>query len=196
MPGARVIAHGPGSTGERESLMARRDHGVGSVHRWHDGDPGGIWEGGGWARSSICGRWTAPRAIGRRRAVALSPDKQWSCPHRRRYQLNLVPPAPGGIEWCRGRVQSFRRRGWLFDDRAILFPGPSLAERPRVYLQSIESGEPRRSHRRAFGRIAISADGKASVTRGTDRRLAIVTIDGADVRPLAAPPQPADREQR
>ena len=28
-------------------------------------------------------------------------------------------------------------------------------------------------------------DGKAFVTRGTDRRLAIVTIDGADVRPLA-----------
>ncbi len=189
--GAGVMAHGPGSTGERDLSW------LDGTMAWDlstDGTTAILeesWEGGGSARSIYLRTMDGAPAVrlGDGVPLALSPDKQWvvSTPAAGT-ELNLVPTSTGQHRVLpRGPVTSFFPAArWLPDGRSILFSGTEPGRRTRVYLQSIESGEPRAiTPEGVFGRIAIMPDGKAFVTRGTDRRLAIVTIDGADVRPLA-----------
>jgi eukaryotic-like serine/threonine-protein kinase len=149
------------------------------------------WEGGGAARSIYLRTMDGAPAVrlGDGVPLALSPDKRWvvSTPAAGT-ELNLVPTSVGQPRVLpRGPVTSFFPAArWLPDGRSILFSGTEPGRQSRVYLQSIESGEPRAiTPESVFGRIAVMPDGKAFVTRGTDRRLAMVTLDGKDVRPLA-----------
>ena len=189
--GAGVMARAPGSAGERDLSW------LDGTMAW-DLSPDGTtaileesWEGGGSARSIYLRTTDGAPAVrlGDGVPLALSPDKQWvvSTPAAGT-ELNLVPTSVGQSRVLpRGPVTSFFPAArWLPDGRSILFSGSEPGRQNRVYLQSIESGEPRAiTPEGVFGRLAVMPDGNAFVTRGTDRRLAIVTLDGADARPLA-----------
>jgi hypothetical protein len=149
------------------------------------------WEGGGSARSIYLRTTDGAAAVrlGDGVPLALSPDKQWVVSTSAAGDaLSLLPTSVGQQRVLpRGPITSFFPAArWLPDGRHILFSGTEPGRSSRIYLQSIESGEPRAvAPEGVFGRIAVLPDGKALVTRGTDRRLAIVTLDGADVRRLA-----------
>jgi hypothetical protein len=195
--GAGVMARTPGTVGERDLSW------LDGTMAW-DLSPDGTtaileesWEGGGSARSIYLRTMDGAPAVrlGNGVPLGLSPDKQWVVSTTAAgTELNLLPTGVGQNRALpRGPVTSyFPAARWLPDGRHILFSGAEPGRQSRVYLQSIESGAPRAiTQEGVFGRIAILPDGKAFVTRGTDRRLAIVTLEGADVRPLAGA-EPSD----
>ena len=75
---------------------------------------------------------------------------------------------------------------WLPDGRRFLVAAAEAGRPSRVYLQSIDGGDPQPvTAEGEFGRLAILADGERFVTRGKDRRLAIFRIAGGPPQPLA-----------
>src|SRR5262249_41493439 len=73
---------------------------------------------------------------------------------------------------------------WLPGGGEILFSATESGKRSRIYLQPVEGGEPRPvTPEGAFGRIAVLPDGKRFVTRGTDRKLAIFSLDSEQAHP-------------
>jgi Tol biopolymer transport system component len=68
----------------------------------------------------------------------------------------------------------------------ILFSATEAGKRSRIYLQSIDEGDPRPiTPEGVFGRLAVLPDGKRFITRGLDRRLAVFSLDGGEVQPIA-----------
>lgn len=188
--GAGVMALAPGSVRERDLSW------LDGTMAWDlstDGTTAILeesWEGGGSGRSIYLRTLDGAPAVrlGEGVPLALSPDKQWvvSTPVAGD-QLMLLPTGVGQQRVLpRGPVTSvFPAARWLPDGRHILFSGTEPGRRSRIYLQAVDAGEPRAiTPEGVFGRIAIMPDGKAFVTRGTDRRLAIMTLDGADARPV------------
>jgi Tol biopolymer transport system component len=155
------------------------------------------WEGGGAARSIYLRTTDGAPAVrlGDGVPLALSPDKQWvlSTPVEGN-QLVLLPTGVGQPKQLpRGSIATyFPAARWLPDGTRFIVSGTEPGRRARVYLQSIESGDPQPiTPEGAYGRIAILADGRSFVTRGIDRRLAVFAIAGGDGRALAAA-QPGD----
>ena len=149
------------------------------------------WEGGGAARSIYLRTTDGAPAVrlGEGVPIALSPDKQWvlSTPVAAD-QLVLLPTGVGQPKTLpRGAITSyFPAARWLPDGRRFLISATASGQKTRVYLQSIESGDPTPvTAEGAYGRIAVLAGGETFVTRGVDRRLAVFSLAGGEPRPLA-----------
>ena len=151
------------------------------------------WEGGGAARSIYLRTTDGAPAVrlGEGVPIALSPDKQWvlSTPVAAD-QLVLLPTGVGQPKTLpRGAITSyFPAARWLPDGRRFLISATASGQKTRVYLQSIESGDPTPvTAEGAYGRIAVLAGGETFVTRGVDRRLAVFSLAGGEPRPSPAP---------
>jgi Tol biopolymer transport system component len=142
------------------------------------------WEAGG-AERGIYLRTTdgAPAVrLGEGVPLALSPDKQWViATNVAGDRLSLLPTGAGQTKTLpHGGVTSFFPTArWRPDGREILFSGAEAGKRSRIFLQSVDGGDPRAiTPEGVFGRLAMLPDGKRFVTRGLDRRLAIYSLDG------------------
>jgi hypothetical protein len=149
------------------------------------------WEGGG-ADRSIYLRTTdgAPAVrLGEGVPLAISPDKQWvlSTP----VAADRLVLLPTGVGRSRplpaGKIASyFPAARWLPDGRRFLVSGAEAGRPSRIYLQSIDSGDPQAvTAEGAFGRLAVLPGGASFVTRGLDRKLAVFSLAGGEPRPIA-----------
>ena len=183
--GASVMALAPGSARERDLSW------LDGTTAWDlsaDGTTTVIeesWEGGGAARSIYLRTTDGAPAVrlGEGVPLALSPDKEWvvSTPVSADH-LILLPTGVGELRPLpTGPIASyFPAARWLPDERRLLVVGSEKGKRNRVYLQSIEGGEPSPVSREGeFGRLVILPDGQRFITRGIDRRLALFAIDGS-----------------
>jgi eukaryotic-like serine/threonine-protein kinase len=190
--GAGVMALPPGATAERDLS-------------WLDGStawdlsPDGTsmvieesWEAGGTARAIYLRATNGAPAVrlGDGIPLALSSDKQWVIASNvAGDRLTLLPTGVGEQKTLpRGAITNyFPSARWLPNGREILFSATESGKRSRIYLQSTDGGDPRPvTPEGAFGRIAVLPDGKRFVTRGTDRKLAIFSLDGGQSQPLAS----------
>ena len=149
------------------------------------------WEAGGAARSIYLRTTDGAPAVrlGEGVPLALSPDKQWvlSTPVAAN-QLVLLPTGVGQSKALpRGAIASFFPGArWLPDSRRFLVSGTEEGRRSRVYLQSIDSGDPQPvTPEGSYGRIAVLSDGQSFVTRNEKRQLAVFSLNGAESRALA-----------
>ena len=148
------------------------------------------WEAGG-AERGIYLRTTdgAPAVrLGEGVPLALSPDKQWViATNVAGDRLTLLPTGAGQTKTLpRGGVTNyFPTARWRPEGHEILFSGAEEGKRSRIFLQSVEAGDPRPvTPEGVFGRLAVLPDGKRFVTRGLDRRLAIYSLDGGGGQPI------------
>jgi hypothetical protein len=154
------------------------------------------WEGGGAARSVYLRTTDGQPAVRLSEGVplALSPDKQWvvSTPVAAD-QLTLLPTGVGQpkVLPC-GAVKTYGPTArWLPEGGRILFSGTEAGKSSRIYLQSIESGDPRPiTDEGVFGRLAVLPGGETFVTRGLDRRLVTAPVIGGAPRPIAGAEPP------
>jgi len=142
------------------------------------------WEAGG-AERGIYLRTTdgAPAVrLGEGVPLALSPDKQWViATNVAGDRLSLLPTGAGQTKTLPhgGVTNYFPTARWRPDGREFLFSGAEAGKRSRIFLQSVDGGDPRPvTPEGVFGRLSVLPDGKHFVTRGLDRRLAIYSIDG------------------
>ena len=148
------------------------------------------WEAGG-AERGIYLRTTdgAPAVrLGEGVPLALSPDKEWViATNVAGDRLTLVPTGAGQtMTLPRGGVTNyFPTARWRPGGHEILFSGAEAGKRSRIFLQSVDGGDPRPvTPEGVFGRLAILPDGKRFVTRGLDRRLAIYSIEAGSGQPI------------
>jgi len=149
------------------------------------------WEGGGAARAIYLRTTDGAPAVrlGEGVPLALSPDRQWalSMPVAGD-QLVVLPTGVGRARALpKGTIASyFPAARWLPDGRRFLVSANAGGRPNRVYLQSIDGGDPQAvTAEGAYGRIVVMADGESFVTRGLDRKLAVFQIAGGEPRPLA-----------
>jgi hypothetical protein len=149
------------------------------------------WEGGGTARSIYLRTLDGAPAVrlGDGVPLALSPDKQWVLSTTvAGDRLVLVPTGVGQPRTLpAGPIASyFPGARFLPDGRRVLIAAAEKDRPNRIYLQSIDGGDPRAvTADGVFGRLAVLPDGEHFVTRGIDRRLAMFAIGGGAPRPLA-----------
>jgi hypothetical protein len=148
------------------------------------------WEAGGTARAIYLRATNGAPAVrlGDGIPLALSSDKQWVIASNvAGDRLTLLPTGVGEQKALpRGAIVNyFPSARWLPNGREIVFSATESGKRSRVYLQSTDGGDPRPlTPEGAFGRIAVLPDGRRFVTRDTDRKLAIFSVDGAPSRPV------------
>jgi hypothetical protein len=87
----------------------------------------------------------------------------------------------------RGNIASyFPAARWLPDGRRFLVSGTETGRKSRVFLQSIDSGDPRPvTPEGAYGRLTVLDGGTKFVTRGLERRLTIYSLSNAEPRVVA-----------
>jgi Tol biopolymer transport system component len=183
--GASVMALAPGSTRERDLSW------LDGTTAWDlsaDGTTTVLeesWEGGGAARSIYLRTMDGTPAVrlGDGVPLALSPDKKWvlSTPVNADH-LVLLPTGVGEARRLPAGpiVSYFPSARWLPDGKRILVVGAEKDRRSRVYLQSIDNGEPQPVSREGeFGRLVVLPDGERFITRGLDRQLALFGIGSA-----------------
>jgi hypothetical protein len=149
------------------------------------------WEGGGTARSIYLRTLDGAPAVrlGDGVPLALSPDKQWvlSTPVAAD-RLVLLPTGVGQPRTLPAGplVSYFPAARFLPDGRRFLVAAAEKDRPTRIYVQSIDGGDPRAvTADGEFGRLAVLPDGEHFVTRGTDRRLAIFALAGGAARPVS-----------
>ncbi len=183
--GASVMALPPGSTRERDLSW------LDGTTAWDLSADGTTtileesWEGGGAERSIYLRTMDGAPAVrlGEGVPLALSPDKKWvlSAPVNADH-LVLLPTGVGEARRLPAGpiVSYFPSARWLPDGKEVLVVGAEKDRRSRVYLQSIDGGDPRPiSKEGEFGRLVVMPDGKRFITRDLERRLAVFAIDGA-----------------
>jgi dipeptidyl aminopeptidase/acylaminoacyl peptidase len=188
--GAGVMALAPGASQEREVSW------LDGSTAWDLSADGTTmileesWEGGGAARAIYLRTTDGAPAIrlGDGVPLALSPDRQLvlSTPVAADH-LVLLPTGVGQARTLpRGSISTyFPSARWLPDGRRFLVSGTESGRRSRVYVQSIDSGDPQPvTGEGEFGRLAVLSGGQEFVTRGLDRRLTIFPVAGGKGRPL------------
>jgi eukaryotic-like serine/threonine-protein kinase len=182
--GASVMAMAPGST--REHDLSWLD-GTTAWDLSADGTTAVLeesWEGGGAARSIYLRTIDGAPAVrlGEGVPLALSPDKKWvlSIPVNAEHVVLL----PTGVGEARrlpaGPIVSYSPFArWLPDGTRVLVVGAGKDQQSRVYVQSIEGGDPQPVSREGeYGRLVVTPDGQRFITRDTERRLALFSIGG------------------
>ena len=194
--GAGVMALPPGATTERDLSW------LDGSTAWDlsaDGTSMVIeesWEAGGTARAIYLRPTSGAPAVrlGDGIPLALSTDKRWVIASNvAGDRLTLLPTGVGEQKTLpRGAITNyFPSAKWLPNGHEILFSATESGKRSRIYLQSTDGGDPRPvTPEGAFGRITVLPDGKRFITRGTDRRLAIFSIDGSASQPVASTEAP------
>ncbi|PYV75535.1 MAG: hypothetical protein DMG96_16900 [Acidobacteria bacterium] len=144
---------------------------------------------------------TSAVRLGQGSATAFSPDGKWTLVLRQ----NVTPPdfvlLPTGVGEQRpvstGRV--IPAGGQFFpDSKRIVFQGNEPGHASRVYVMSLDSGQPRAITPEGFGMgayaHAISPDGTRIAVIGNDG-IALVAADGSDPQPVRGS-QPSDTPLR
>ncbi len=189
--GAGVIALPPGSGRERDLSW------LDGSTAWDlsaDGETMILeesWEAGGAARAIYLRTTDGAPAIrlGEGVPLALSFDKQWVIATSvAGDRMTLLPTGVGQQKTlARGGITNyFPAARWLPNGREILLSATEAGKRSRIYLQSVDGGDPRPiTQEGVFGRMAVLPDGKRFITRGLDRRLAVFSLDGGEGKPIA-----------
>jgi hypothetical protein len=188
--GAGVIRVGP--RGARDQELSWLD----GTTAWDVSDDGGTllieeaWEGGGASRSIYLRTTDGAPALrlGEGVPLALSHNRDWvlSTPVSSD-RMTLLPTKAGQPRVLpSGPVASyFPAARWLPGDREFLFSGSAANERPRVFLQSIDSGDPKPiTQPGEYGRLAIYPEGGRFITRGAARELRTFSIADGSSQPV------------
>ena len=141
---------------------------------------------------------TSAIRLGQGSANALSPDGKWVLVLRQ----NLSPPdfvlLPTGVGQERalptGNVIPAVSGQFFADSKRIIFQGNEPGHAPRIYVVSVDGGQPRAITPEGFGLAsyprAISPDSKQVAVVGSDG-IALVSADGGDPKPVHGS-QPSD----
>ena len=124
-----------------------------------------------------------PIRLGDGYALAFSPDAKWVLTLRAG-NLVLVPRGPGEARSLpRGNVHPQEGASWSRDGRRILFVGNQPGRPARVWVQDVDSGEPRpvTVEGTLWKGKALSPDGKWFV----DEQGNLQSVDGGAPRPLS-----------
>lgn len=129
--------------------------------------------------------------LGEGMGMGLSPDGRWVLSQPQRWfseTLVLLPIGPGQPRSLKHKgIMSIGSGGFLPDGKRILFLGRAGTGSLRVYIQSLDGGEPRAISPEGMppGYMAISPDGRFVAARGPDSKIVIYSLDGGAPRPLA-----------
>src|SRR5262249_37208936 len=133
---------------------------------------------------------TSAVRLGQGSANAFSPDGKWALVLRQ----NLSPPdfilLPTGVGEQRSVSTGEVIPAWgqfFADSKRIVFQGSEPGHGSRVYVMSVEGGQPRPITPEGFGMgsypRAISPDGKQIAVVGNDG-ITLVSVDGGDPQPV------------
>ena len=114
--------------------------------------------------------------------LALTPD----VPTR----IVLLPTGPGSTRvLARGTLETHTSAAWMPDGRSVVFSGSEPGRGSRLYLQSLDGGDPRAftgEGVRLMPYVArvVSPDGRVVIAIGPDQEPALYPIDGGTPRPI------------
>jgi len=130
--------------------------------------------------------------LGEGNAMAISPDGKWAL------SMLPVPSSPFILlptgtgehrQLAPGGVSPEQAATWLPDSRSIVFAGTEPGHKVRLYVQSIEAGNPRAISPEgivaALPGFAVTPDGKHVAAIGEDRKAALFPIDGGSPRAIS-----------
>ena len=128
--------------------------------------------------------------LGEGSGLGLSPDGRWvlASPWLSSDTLLLLPTGPGQARRLEHKgITSFVSGRFLSDGKWVVFLGRAGTGTLRVYVQSLDGGEPRAISPDGMppGYLAVSPDGRLVAARGPDWRIALYPVDGGVSRPLA-----------
>jgi len=130
--------------------------------------------------------------LGEGNAMAISPDGRWALsmlpiPNS---PFILLPTGTGDhLQLAAAGVSPEQAATWLPDSKSIVFAGSEPGHRTRLYIQSIEGGNPRAISPEgivsALPGFAVSADGKSVAAIGADRKATLFPIGGGTPRVIS-----------
>ena len=150
-------------------------------------------EGGGDSGSSIYLRaidGSPAVRLGEGHGLAFSPDGRWvlSWPSMTSETFVLLPTGTGQPRPLQHTGITTAHFGRYFPDgKRVLFLGRTGSGTWRLYVQSVDGGDPRAVSPEGISIEfpAISPDGRMIAANGPDSKIAIYPVDGGDPRPIA-----------
>jgi len=150
------------------------------------------WGEGGGENGSIYMRATdgSPAVrLGEGQAVALSADGSWvlSQPSDLAETFTLLPTGPGQPRTLEHKgITSPKAGRFLPDGKRVVFPGRSAKGALRLYVQTIDGGEPQPVSPEGIplAFIALSPDGRLVAALGPNNKIALYPLDGSAPRAL------------
>ncbi|HTR03554.1 MAG TPA: protein kinase [Thermoanaerobaculia bacterium] len=129
--------------------------------------------------------------LGEGNAMAISPDGKWalSMMPNPNSPFILLPTGTGDHREIKtAGVSPEQAAAWLPDSKGIVFAGSEPGHRLRLYLQSIDGGQPRAISPEgvvaALPGFAVSPDGKSVAAIGPEHKAMIFALDGGPSRDL------------
>ncbi|MCU1349746.1 MAG: serine/threonine protein kinase, partial [Acidobacteria bacterium] len=120
--------------------------------------------------------------LGEGTTEALSPDGKWvlSIPRNRTpAQIVMLPIGAGEPRAVTHDAINHRAARFFPDGRSIFFQGNEPGRPPRMWMQPLEGGPPRPlTPENVSGRV-LTPDGRRLLAAGTDRKFALIAIDGS-----------------
>ena len=130
--------------------------------------------------------------LGEGNAMAISPDGKWalSMLPNPNSPFILLPTGTGDHREIKtAGVSPEQAATWLPDSRGIVFAGSEPGHRLRLYVQSIDGGQPRAISPEgivaALPGFAVTPDGKSVAAIGPERKATIFFLDGSAPRELS-----------
>ncbi len=102
-------------------------------------------------------------------------------------RVSVMPAGPGTTQTlARGPIETHSWAAWMPDGRRVVLSGNEPGRGSRLYLQSLDGGDPRAFtgegvHLASYRARAVSPDGRFVIATGPDRMPALYPIDGGAV---------------
>ncbi|MEO8191255.1 MAG: hypothetical protein ABI682_13015 [Acidobacteriota bacterium] len=131
--------------------------------------------------------------LGEGHGLALSPDGKWvvasvGSSEGKPERLVLLPTGAGESRVMNERLENFSGAAWLPDGREVVFAAQEKGHRPRIFVQSLEGGDPRPlSPEGVYIRPStnpLSPDGKF-VLGISGAKASLYPLEGGPARPVA-----------
>jgi Tol biopolymer transport system component len=130
--------------------------------------------------------------LGEGNALSLSPDGKWALAriNTSPSPLILLPTGVGEMQPLKADGLNHAAAAWMPDGKRIVFSGIEAGHGIRLYLESIDEGQPKPISAEGIGAtFALSPQGDLIAGTGPDRKLYLYPVTGGEPRPLpgAAP---------